>query len=134
MTISEEEWKQVATALACLYSKVEFKIGDVTVTYVLEQHTVFSNVISTYINGEFDWDWCSKKKSHPAQRFLNTKWSYVYDASFRKKTKKLSKKRLKALGVDPWEKIEIFSPYWTSISSLIRNLKKIEGLTFVETS
>ncbi len=132
MTISEEQWKQVATDLTCFYSRAEFRFGDMAITYALQQRTVFSNAIMTYINGDFDWEWCSKEKSHPAQRFLNTKWAYVYDAKFRKNAKKLSKKRLKAVGMNPDLKYEIFVPYWTSISSLIRHLKKIDGLTIVE--
>jgi hypothetical protein len=132
MSISAEQWNKAAKDLESFYSLVKFQLGDMTVTYVLERTSVFSNAIMTYVNGEFKGAWGSKDKSHPEQQFLNTKWGYVYDAKSRNRGKRMSKKLRKELGIDPDKKVEYYTPLWTSISSLIRHLKRIEGLIFVE--
>ena len=132
MTISAEQWDKAAKDLESFYSLVKFQLGDMTVTYVLERTSVFNNAIMTYVNGQFNPAWMQMKDSHPEQQFLNTKWSYVWPAKSRKQAKKMSKKLRKEMGIDPDKKAEFYVPTWTSISALIRHLKKIEGLTIVE--
>jgi isoleucyl-tRNA synthetase len=85
-----------------------------------------------YVNGEFRGEWLSGKTKHPEQQFLNTKFIYACKGQVRKAAQKMSKKRRKDLGIDLDKKVEYFTPTWTSIKSLIRHLKKIDGLTIVE--
>jgi hypothetical protein len=132
MSISAEQWDKVAKDLERLCAPVKFQLGDMTITYTLERASVFSNVITTFVNDEFKGAWGSKRKSFPEQQFLNTKWSYVYDAKSRKRAKRMSKKLRRELGIDPDKKAEFYTPLWTSITSLIRHLKTIDGLTIVE--
>ena len=114
------EWDVVEGRLRNVYHPVKLNCDGFIVGLSLVQLTIYRNVISILsVNGCFMGKWiledCEERR-----RFLRPRVTSVFD--YLRKDRRISKKLLKTVGVDPGKKFTSYWPYWTSFSSLKRHL------------
>lgn len=127
--LTAEEWKLIEKELSSIYGYVVLMIDGYKVTLAFQQYKVFKNVLVIYINDYIRGEWLSKDCEERRRFYCCTKL-YVHTAKFRKSLKKLSKRTLKAMNIDPDVKFPVYRPYWTSFKALkahlLRNNESIE--------
>lgn len=126
MSITNEEWSEIARKLSELWS-VSFLYDG----HLIEVHfRIHKNKIIwfVFIDSAAIGKWASEESEmfYLVEKFWFKRSRSLYTQKQRKEYKGLISK--KSLG----QKISYFQPYFTSVSTLVRQFKKIEGLTIKE--
>ena len=121
--LTNEEWKLIEKELSSIYGHVEFRIDGYKVTLYFQQYKVFKNVIVIYIDNHIRGEWLSQD-CEERRRFYQCSSRYAHTKKFRAALKRLGKKRLTEMNVDPDIKYSVYSPYWKSFKALKAHLLK----------
>jgi len=131
--MTKEDWAKVEKALSGTYGHAKLKVDGLEVTFRRAQVSKNRLGIVTYIGGEFKFVWLDPKKEFPGQRYLRPVSKFVWTAKSRREMKKMSKRRLKALGYDPDEKWHGYDALWPSATAIRRHYQKtFESIELIE--
>ncbi|HEH9616931.1 MULTISPECIES: hypothetical protein [Pasteurella] len=126
MSISNEKWSEIARKLSELWNvSFLYKGRLIEVNWKIHKNKIIWFV---FIDGAVNFFWSSKESEmfYLVEKFWFKRSRSLYTQKQRKEYKGLiSKKSLE-------KKIGYFQPYFTSVSTLVRQFKKIEGLTIKE--
>ncbi len=123
-TLTKEEWEQVAKALSGYTGAVALVVDGRKVSFARGLVKKNQLGIMTYIDGTFEGAWLSHKEPTPETAFLKVISKFVWKESARSKFKKMSKRQLKQLDIDPDEKHYGRTPIWASASQIRRHYEK----------
>ena len=116
------EWKTVERELHHLCSRVELDCDGYRLTLRLMQISTFKNAINIYVDGAWKGEWITTD-CEERRRFLCPNQEYVWKKSKRDALKKLGKRYLRRLRINPEEKYTIHYPWWTSFRRLKKHLE-----------
>lgn len=118
-----QDWKIVEEKLKGIFSPVKLNCDGYKVTLAVVKISDFKLGISPYINGVFKGEWllndCEERR-----RFLRPISKSLHSKKHKESLKKISKKRLKTIGIDLDAKYISYSSYWTTFKSLKSHLIK----------
>ncbi|RLM25391.1 hypothetical protein BIY26_08970 [Brenneria goodwinii] len=133
--ITKEQWALIAEELQGYFCRVQFKYHDTVITVTRERHGESRTVLSIYFDGIIrgGWGleksdsynpmtklfWCEKKK-----RYYSPKRVAEIEKRFGKRS---AKKNFPSLH----ESMSYRVPYFSSSASLIRQFKKVDGLSWI---
>ena len=119
--MTKDQWTYVKECLDTYGMPVSLMCDGYQATFILSKTTNRRLSILTYVNGWLKGEWmledCEERR-----RFFRKKTAHLYKSKFRATLKRLSKKRLKELNIDPDAKIESYTPMWGAFSTLKRHL------------
>lgn len=121
-TLTKAEWKQVEERLNGMYRPVALVCDG----YHLILNLVRSGnrlIIGFYVNGVMRGVWM-RDDCEERSRFFRPHERSAWKAESRARLKKMSKRTLKMMKVDPDETFTVHYPYWTSVQTLRRHLEK----------
>ena len=125
--MTKDEWAKVETATKSFFSMAKLKIDDYDIALRLQRVSTYKNVIMVYVNDVFKGEWLAND-CEERRRFMCKKERNLATKS---KIKHLPKKEQKIL-IDKY-KYCVYSPYWTSFSSLKKHLiKENQSIELVE--
>ncbi|WP_424410384.1 hypothetical protein [Pasteurella sp. PK-2025] len=129
MSISNEEWTEIARKLSELWSVSFLYDGHlIEVNWKIHKNKIIWFV---FIDGEWNGKWASEESEmfYLVEKFWFKRSRSLLTQKQRKEYKGLIRLiSKKSLG----QKISYFQPYFTSVNTLVRQFKKIEGLTLEE--
>lgn len=124
---TEEEWKQLETAMQSPFGEIKFEIDGYIATF--QRKFLSANKITTmvYVDGYFKGGWMFCEKDKPkheeARRFLQLKSKALYSSKQKENAlKTLGKKLYTQMGYE--SKFYYCDPYWKSFRSLKAHLLK----------
>lgn len=122
--MTKEEWAAVEKAMSGYRGRATLKVDGREVKF--QWLAVGKNrlAIATFIEGQFKGEWLDPEKATPEQRYMRPVSKFKWTAKSRRELKKLSKRRLEALGYDPDEKWHGFRPVWPNATAIRRHYQK----------
>ncbi|MCI4116050.1 hypothetical protein E4659_12555 [Dickeya dianthicola] len=134
-SITKEQWAQIKTELQSYFCHIEFKYGDTVITVARERDGESRTVLAVYFDGTMRGAWGSEKSEvyNPITRlFWCEKKKRLYSAKRAAQLEKeIGKRRAKEHFPDLHDSYSYWLPFFSSSTSLIRQFKKAEGLTWV---
>lgn len=121
-TLTKEEWAQVEERLTRQFTPVALMCDGYHLALQLKR-VGMRLVIAPYVNGVMKGEWLTAE-SEECRRFFRPVKKPVWKAESRARMKKMSKRHLKQLGVNPDETITVYYPWWTSVKALESHLQK----------
>lgn len=128
--MSPENWEKVDNALQFFYGSIKLRCDGYVVRLILmPSGSRFRNAIRVYVNGKIKGAWyledCEERR-----RFFCPKRNYLWGWKRRAELKKMGKRALKRLNIDPKAVHVSYSTDWTSFRRMkahfIKNNEKIE--------
>ena len=114
----EKVWKEIEERLRFSgYALLLCDSDEVTLRVIAHADNWLQMAIYVFVNGKFG--------SKEGERYSMTRFKYAYTDESRRKAKKMSKKRLKDLGLNPDKKYHFHEPRWTSFQSMKRHFCKV---------
>lgn len=120
--MTKAEWDHVADSLTKQFSPVGLICDGYHLCLCLERCGM-RLVIAFYVNGVNKGAWVSDD-CEERRRFLRPVKKSAWSAKNRATIKKMSKRMLKSLNVDPTETFTVHYPWWTSFKALKAHLVK----------
>lgn len=146
MTITAAQWKQISDHLKCQHAQVEFSLNGHSIAVIRERKSESVSHLCVYIDGKFKGVWMQLlTEIDPADEFMNhvvkqvlfhkfkARYSRDQLAKLEKYKRRFGVKTFKEIyGEDPKsEGFTILYPNFSSSAVLVRQFKKIDGLTLV---
>lgn len=146
MTITAAQWKQISDHLKCQHAQVEFSLNSYSISISRERKSESISHLCVYIDGYIKGVWMKLlTEIDPADAFMNQVVKQVWFHEFKarhsrdqlakleKIKRRIGVKTFKEIyGEDPKsEGFTILFPNFPSSAVLVRQFKKIEGLTLV---
>jgi hypothetical protein len=131
--VTKDDWAKVEEVLSGYRGRVTMKVDGREVTFRWLAVGKNRLAIATFIDGSFEGVWLDPEKAAPEQRYLRPVSKFAWNARSRREMKKLSKRRLNALGYDPDEKWHGFRPFWPNATAIRRHYQKtFESIELIE--
>lgn len=138
MTITKEQWQAVEKELAAGWVNVEFQYKGFELAVARQRESESKTVLAVFINGEIKGAWMSlfnDVKDGP--EIIKDVWKLTTKAKYKpamiKDIEKIyGKRRAKKEYPDLHSRYEFFMPYFSKASVLVRQLKKLEGITLTK--
>ncbi|WP_298437984.1 hypothetical protein [Geobacter sp.] len=121
-TLTKAEWAQVEERLNRAYCPVALMCDGYHLTIRIERIKM-QLVIGFHVNGVFRGAWMSED-CEERRRFFRPVKKSAWNAASRARMKKMSKRALKQMKVDPSESFTVHYPWWTSFKALKSHLQK----------
>lgn len=146
MSISKEQWKAIEANLKRSWVDMEFSLNGHAIKIQRERKNESTTVLSVYIDGFIKGEWAkSLEKIDADDAFMNgvvkRVWAHSFIKRFNKKALENYAKAKRQCGAkfahdlygkDPEKQgVTILLPSFGSSTTLVRQYKKIEGLTLV---
>lgn len=126
MVISNEQWKAIPLKLG-LFENVDFIYNDYLIEVVPKIHKN-KVVYVIFINGRINSEWLLKdNEMYP---LVDKLWFKTSRNAYSMKDRKIYQRVLGKKEVN--KKIFLLNPYFSSINTLIRQFKKLDGLILKE--
>ncbi len=138
MAISKEKWADIEKELASLFVNMKFEYKGFELAVQRQRHSESKTALVVYINGEIKGGWSlTEDDCEDRPEILKDVWKLTtkakYKAEFIKKINKIfGKRRAKKDYPDLHERHEYYLPYFAKASVLVRQFKKLEGITLIE--
>jgi hypothetical protein len=118
--MNESDWAKVESALQNLYDPVDLTCDGFRLTLFLSRIEIYKNAIAVYVDGWFKLSWlfedCEQRR-----RFFCPETRRVYGKN---EFKKISRRTLKQVGIDPDKTVTRYRSHWTSFRRLRRHLER----------
>tara|TARA_R110002095_G_scaffold66101_5_gene56012 strand:+ start:164 stop:607 length:444 start_codon:yes stop_codon:yes gene_type:complete len=121
MPISKGQWKGIENTLKCQFHTVRLNCDGYEVSATLRQISDTQLGIAIYVNGELKGKWFGED-CEERRRFFRPVVRSRYRGKRKESLKKLGKRTLKQMGIDPDSKITYYNFYWCSAKSFIKHL------------
>ena len=146
MTITAAQWKEISARLKRQWVHMEFSLKGHSITIQRTRKTESTTVLAVYIDNTISGKWMKLiDEIDPADEFMNQVvkqvWFHRFKAMYSGKQLAAMEKFKRGIGVkrfkemygdDPKsEGITFLRPMFGSAAVLVRQFKKIEGLTLV---
>ncbi len=122
--MNREEWDRVEQALSGVFGRIRLKVDGREVTFRRGLITKNRLGIMTYVDGTFKGAWMLPSHEAPESMFLRPQSRFVYTQKERKRFKRIRKKTLKELKIDPDKKMHSFTPFWNSVGSIRKHYER----------
>jgi len=121
--MNDREWKAVEGALQHIYSEgADLDCDGYKVSLRLRRLDAFKNAVMVYVGGVAEGRWiledCEERR-----RFLCPRRSKAWKAKDREDFRKIGKRTLQKMGIDPDAFYMTYSPWWTSFTRLRRHFE-----------
>lgn len=134
-SITKEQWAKIKTELQSYFCHIEFKYGNTLISVLRVRDGESRTVLSVYFDGEQCFSWGNEKTEvyNPITRlFWCEKKRRLYSAKRAAQIEKnFGKRRAKEYFPELHDSVSYWLPFFSSSTSLIRQFKKAEGLTWV---
>lgn len=117
--LTSQDWESIEKKLESFCRPVKLWIDGYRITLLLERLNNYKNIISVYVNGGIS----GKMLIHDCEerrKFFRCSNRNLY----KRPIKKISRKRLRILNIDPDKKIQVYYPWFLSFRSLKAHLIK----------
>jgi hypothetical protein len=149
MSISKEQWKTIEERLKAMWVDMKFDLNGHEISIHRARKSESRTVLEVFIDGVIKGEWMQNvDKLDPADEFMNQVvkqvWFHKFFARFKAKELAQLEKYKKAVGVRrfkaQWGDGDLKKQGWHylmshfgSAATLVRQFKKIEGLTLITT-
>lgn len=149
MSISKEQWKKIEAILTDPWFEMKFDLNGHEISIRRARKSESRTVLGVFINGEVKGKWAQNvAELDPADEFMNQVvkqvWFHKFHARFKAKDLAQLEKYKKAVGVrrfkarfgdeDPKKQgWHYLMPHFGTAATLVRQFKKIDGLTLITT-
>ena len=135
MTITKQDWIEIEEELKSMFVHIEFKLKDDVISVHRVQSGEGKTELGVYINHEIKGTWYLDDKERPA--CITDVWceksKAIYKAKDIKEIEKiLGKRAAKKQFPKLHERMVYWVPYFSKASVVVRQFKKIDGLTLIK--
>ncbi|WP_321402649.1 hypothetical protein [Maridesulfovibrio sp.] len=131
MALTNEDCERIERALdSSDFVMVYLKIDDREITLRWALKTRFERMVAILVEGKMESEWA--EGNSPESKYWRSTTGFAYSAKDRKTMKRMSKASLKRRGLNPNERVNYYSPYFTSYKTLLAHLKSFEDATLTE--
>ena len=121
--MTKEDWAKVEAALSGVYGRAVLMVDGRKITFNRSLIKKNQLGIVTYIEDELKGSWFLEGDC-PEKAYLCPYSKYVWSAKSRENCRKLGKKTLKRMDIDPDEKRHGVKPFWTNTQQIRRHYQK----------
>ena len=121
--MTKEDWEKVEAALSGMYGRAVLMVDGREITF--SRGLIKKNQLGvvTYIGGELKGSWLFGDDC-PERSYLRPSSKYLRSPKQREQARKLGKKLLKELDIDPDEKYHRVTPFWNNAQQIRRHYQK----------
>ena len=138
MTITKEQWQAVEKELAAGYVNVKFEYKGFELAIQRQLKSENTTALAVYINGEIkgSWVWFNEEIVDRPE-IIKAVWKRATKAKWDPKSvkeieKHYGKRRAKKEYPTLHERHEYWMPFFSKASVLVRQFKKLEGITLIK--
>lgn len=133
MSISKEQWAKIEEDLKGYFASVDFQYENTEVSVRRVGYGEGQTKLAIYLDSQicYGWGWSNSDAFNPLVKFFWAKrQKSLYSPTKVKKLEKIwGKRRAKKEVPNLHEKFTWYQPYFSKASVLVRQFKRIEGLT-----
>lgn len=134
-SITKEQWALITEELKGFFCHVQFKYQDTVISVTRERDGESRSVLTVYFDGKICGGWANEKSENynPITRlFWCEKKKRLYPAKRATQIEKeFGKRRAKEYFPKLYDSVSFWLPFFTASASLIRQFKKVDGLTWL---
>nr|WP_305849330.1 hypothetical protein [Providencia sp. M-27] len=133
MSISKEQWAKIEGDLKDYFASVDFQYQDTEIGIRRVSAGEGKTKLAVFLDGEIcsGWGWPNSNVFNPlVALFWSKRQKSIYSPTKVKKLEKIwGKRRAKKEIPNLYEKLTWYQPYFSKASALVRQFKRIEGVT-----
>lgn len=117
--MTKEDWAEAQAKTLCMFGRCELLVDGYHITLRMEPKTMYKNEIALYIDGKFEWKWCTEDCEIRRRFCRPVIGSAIRTQKQRDMLKKLTKKDQAA--AKERMRFTYYLPYWNSFTALKRH-------------
>ena len=121
--MTPQDWERFEKRLSVPFSMVVLEADGYEVAFRVEPVKRLQYQIMTYVGGKFKGKWLLED-CEIRRKFMRPRSTYAFPAKERRELKKLGKKVLSKMNMDPDRRITSYTPLWASPKTLKSHLRK----------
>ncbi|EMI8339109.1 hypothetical protein [Proteus mirabilis] len=133
MTINPTQWRIIEEKLKSDFVHIEFQYKDHKINVVRSSIKEGKTALLVYLNGKIKAEWCRSEDEYIeplVKLFWHQRHKSLYPPQIVKELEKMwGKRRVQREYKNLNEKITYYSPYFNKASVLVRQFKRIEGIS-----